>query len=448
MSNLKLKTDRYAALFGICIASFLGCIDLTVVNTIIPAIGREFAVPLRDAQWTTSVFMVALSAFMVPVGAMADIWGRKRLLLLGLVIFGVSSLLVGIADSFLLLIVFRFIQGIGCAILYTVSGAIISYMFNQEEQGKALGILFAVNGIGLAIGPVVGGFFSGLIEWRYAFLINIPFILLSLFFCFKFVDEKKGNKDRKMDVFGCITLILALISLIGSFSMSENEKLKYLFLFSIFLFCTLFFFIEKKSKDPLVEFQFFKNNYFLAALISTFFLAVFYSSILLSLPMLLANVANKNDLQIGFLLLPATCTFAISSAWVGHKSGHISPNFPIFIGLAMFVLAAFSLGLASKDSLSFLFFIGLILFGTGWGAILGPATLVALQTLPNSNAAVAMGTSWTIHNIGGACGAALTVSVITNGNNLAGSYQHLMFILSGMAAVIGLLYYFMIRRPS
>ncbi|WP_237387696.1 MFS transporter [Xenorhabdus sp. Sc-CR9] len=178
MSESVTITRKYTGLIGICIASFLGCIDLTVVNTIIPAIGREFNTPLRETQWVTSVFMIALSAFMVPAGTLADSRGRKKILMWGLLLFGAASLFVGLATNFTTITVFRFIQGIGCAILYTVSGAIISYLFDENEQGKALGILFGINGLGLAIGPIIGGLFAGIVNWRYAFLINIPFIII------------------------------------------------------------------------------------------------------------------------------------------------------------------------------------------------------------------------------------------------------------------------------
>ena len=116
MADSTLKTRKCLGLAGICIASFLGCIDLTVVNTILPAIGRDFTIPVQSTQWITSIFMVALSAFMVPAGTLADNFGRKKVLIAGLCVFGIGSLLAGVAGGFWWLVLFRFIQGIGCAV--------------------------------------------------------------------------------------------------------------------------------------------------------------------------------------------------------------------------------------------------------------------------------------------------------------------------------------------
>lgn len=440
MYNKHTDKYKYAGLTGICIASFLGCIDLTVVNTIIPAIGREFAIPLRDTQWVTSVFMIALSAFMVPAGTMADQYGRKRLLLAGLLIFGVSSLLVGITHNFLVLIIFRFLQGLGCAILYTVSGAIISYLFSQEEQGKALGILFGVNGLGLAIGPVVGGIFSGLISWRYAFLINIPFILSSIYLCLRFLPEQKSASPRHLDIIGCLLLIAFLITLVSLFSLQTETKTTLVISFSILIFGTLFLAHEIRTKEPIVEFHFFKSMRFIAALASTFFLAFFYCIVLLAIPVFMANFAAMNDLQIGLLLLPATVTFALTSTWVGNRSEALGPERAILYGTILFIISGCGLAIAMSGEPFWLFITPLIFFGAGWGLILGPSTLVALRALPEDRAAVAMGTSWTLHNVGGACGVAFAVYLVSQNSGSAGGFKILMYSLSGIAAVMTILY--------
>lgn len=124
--------------------------------------------------------------------------------------------MVGIASTIEILVIFRFIQGIGCAILYTVSGASTSFMFNEHEKGKALGILFGFNGLGLAIGPIVGGLFSGLISWRFAFLINVPFVILSTMLCFWSISKSKieSKNTIKLDIIECVLLIVSLIFLV------------------------------------------------------------------------------------------------------------------------------------------------------------------------------------------------------------------------------------------
>ncbi|WP_051011297.1 MFS transporter [Bartonella rattaustraliani] len=197
------------------------------------------------------------------------------MLLVGLVIFGVASLLVGLSSVFPYLVFFRFLQGIGCAILYTVSGAIITYMFKTQEQGKALGILFAVNGIGLAIGPVLGGGFAALISWRYAFLINIPFLLLSLFLCIFFVPEGKSEDLKKIDIKGCFLLTITLLCGVSYFSLQLTTAQEFLLLSISLISAILFFIHEIRFSEPMIEFHFFKNPLFIAALLASFFFSFF-----------------------------------------------------------------------------------------------------------------------------------------------------------------------------
>ena len=446
MYNNYLVKHKYFGLAGICIASFLGCIDLTVVNTIIPAIGREFAVPLDDTQWVASAFMIALSAFMVPVGTMADKYGRKKLLLIGLSTFGLSSLFVGITNNLLMLVLFRFIQGLGCAVLYTVSGAITSYIFDKKEQGKALGILFAFNGLGLAIGPVIGGAFSGLFSWRYAFLINIPLILISILLCFRFIPEQKSNNGDRLDIIGCALLTLFLISLVGFFSIQRDFIKTLALLLLILLLGALFIYHEMRTESPIVRFYFFKNLKFASALLSTFFLAFYYCIILISIPMFFSKFINLNDLEIGLLLLPATTTFSLTSTWIGNRSEKITANRSIVIGMLFFVISSVGLEFAITRENFLFFIIPLIIFGAAWGMILGPSTLIALRSLPEDKAAVAMGTSWTLHNVGGACGVAFAVYVLNQSSNAISEYETLMHSLIGISTLMAVIYSLLNRR--
>ncbi|MBD2809791.1 MFS transporter [Xenorhabdus sp. Vera] len=446
MSESVTITRKYTGLVGICIASFLGCIDLTVVNTIIPAIGREFNTPLRETQWVTSVFMIALSAFMVPSGILADSRGRKKILMWGLLLFGTASLFVGLATNFTAMTAFRFIQGIGCAILYTVSGAIISYLFDENEQGKALGILFGINGLGLAIGPIIGGLFAGIVNWRYAFLINIPFIIISIILCSWSVPEYKAQKVKKLDVLGCIFLIIFLMSLVSYFSLDGNTKQQWSLLSISVIALFLFIKHELKTPEPIIEFHFFRNTHFVSALLATFFLAFFYCIVLLTLPIFFAGQLEKNDIEIGLFLLPATVMFALTSTWIGNRSEKFGPPRIILAGLLLFVAAAALLTFASAQANAWWFIIPLLLFGIGWGSILGPSTLIALGSLPREQAAVAMGTSWTIHNIGGACGIAFAVFLLARFNTLVQGYQTLTLFLSGFALIFTFICYFLNRK--
>lgn len=177
------SAGRYLALLGVAIASFLGCIYFTIVNTAIPALRAELGMSVGDAQWVVTAFVMALSATMVASGRIADLHGRRRALYAGMLLFGLGSLGAGLSQGMLQLVACRFIQGLGCSALYTASAAIVSQAFAPSERGKALGLLFAGNGLGLAIGPVAGGLLVSSLGWRWIFLINLPVLAVRLLLC-------------------------------------------------------------------------------------------------------------------------------------------------------------------------------------------------------------------------------------------------------------------------
>jgi EmrB/QacA subfamily drug resistance transporter len=445
MASVSCSIKRNLGLAGICIASFLGCIDLTVVNTILPAVSRGFSIPIQNAQWVTSIFMVALSAFMVPVGTLADSFGRKRFLIIGLILFGAASFFAGVANQFWVLVFFRFVQGIGCAILYTVSGAIVSYTFEEGQQGKALGILFGANGIGLAIGPIVGGLFAGALDWHDAFLINIPFILISLFLCTWAIPEFRGDEKKRLDVTGCLLLIAVLMSFVSYLSM-EGGRFHWCLLLASLGGLVLFIWHEMRVQDPIVEFHFFREARFLSALLATFVLAFYYCIVLLTIPIFFSSQLQKSDVSIGLLLLPATITFSITSSWIGSRSERIGPSRIIMTGLILFAAASMLLAFAAVKLDERWFIAPLILFGIGWGAILGPSTLIALSSLPRNKAAVAMGTSWTVHNVGGASGIAFAVFLMRRADSFQDGYCVLMLVLAVVVVAASLMYQTLSRR--
>lgn len=154
---------------GISIASFLGCIDFTVVNTAIPAIAQDMSASIHRVQWVVSLFLMALCAFMVTAGRLADLYGRRRMLYLAMIAFGLSSLGAGLAESIMVLNGWRFIQGAACAVLYTVTVTIVADAFPAHQRGRAVGMLLGVNGLGLALGPVLGGIVVSTLGWRWVF---------------------------------------------------------------------------------------------------------------------------------------------------------------------------------------------------------------------------------------------------------------------------------------
>jgi MFS family permease len=195
MHYISEQSRKWWVLIGVSIASFLGCIDFTIVNTALPAIQVDLHATVTQLQWVVNMFLLALCSFMVIMGRLADIYGRRRVLYLGALVFGLSSLAAGLANDIAWLIAFRFLQGISCAVLYTVTGAIVAEAFPEEQRGRAIGLLFGANGLGLAVGPVLGGVIVAAVGWRWIFLVNVPLILISLMICWVSVRESVNQEE-------------------------------------------------------------------------------------------------------------------------------------------------------------------------------------------------------------------------------------------------------------
>ena len=410
MSNA--NSNKWLALLGISLASFLGCIDFTIVNTALPSIQAELDASMTQLQWIINGFMLVLAACMVVAGRLADIYGRRRLLYIGMFLFAISSLAAGFAPNVHWLIAFRFIQGLGVAILYTAPVAIISDMFPEEQRGKALGILFGANGLGLAIGPVIGGLILGVLSWRWIFFVNPPIIIISVLFCLKTLRESKSHDHGKtIDWPGFILLAFSMPALIIATVEGSNWGWTSPLTLGTYALAVIaliaFYFIEHRTKSPIIQFHLFVNKLFFSGIVANIALAFFYTVAFFLMPLYLHNVQGYTGFEIGLMLLPATMMVALLSPVVGHLLAKTGPFKLMLCGFFLFAVSAYLQTYFAADTAIWYIVVAFVLFGTGWAFILTPSFTAAISSVPQSVSGVAMGTLGTLHNFGGAIGLAI-----------------------------------------
>ena len=416
MSVFAQQQRKWWALLGVSIASFLGCVDFTIVNTALPALQQDLAASVDSLQWVINGFILALSSFMVLVGRLADVHGRKRVLFIGLSVFGLASLAAGLVGDIDQLIGARIVQGLACAVLYTASGAIVSSTFDSTEQGKAFGVLFGVNGVGLAIGPVLGGVITSAFGWQWIFLINVPFVVLSLVICSFSVDESRATQTGAgLDWLGAILLLIGLPSLVlvivqgAAWGWSSPITLGLIVLAVLALWA--FIEVEKRVAAPIIDLQLFANRRFVAAVTASFGLALFYCVAFFVMPLYLALVRGENVQSSGLLLLPTTLGVAVLSPLVGRLVDRKGPALLIKTGLLLFVVSALlQAGFDRQTSLAYVL-AAFVVMGLGWASILGPSTVLGISSIPQQVGSVAMGSLMTLHNVGGGLGLAVGVGI-------------------------------------
>ena len=205
---------KWWTLVAVCVGTFMLLLDVTIVNVALPAIQTSLHASFSDLQWVVDAYSLMLAALLLTTGSLADLFGRRLVFMIGLVVFSVSSLLSGLASDPLWLNLARGAQGIGGAAMFSTSLALLGTAFQGRERGIAFGVWGAITGLAVAIGPVVGGALTTGLSWRWIFLVNVPIGVIALVLCLLRVDESKQRGAQRPDLIGVVTFSGALGALV------------------------------------------------------------------------------------------------------------------------------------------------------------------------------------------------------------------------------------------
>ncbi len=407
---------KWLATTGILLGIVVLALDWSIVNTAIPSIQRDLHATLSEMQWVMNLFGLCMTPLLVLMGRLSDAYGRKKLFVIGLVIFGVASLFAGLAMNPLWLITCRGFQGVGAAILLPGSQALISHVFPPEERKKAIGLWMTVVGLGLALGPALGGIITSAFSWQYIFFINVPFILVCLFIVVKFVQEtKQEHGHTSIDWSGITLLFLSLACIVFATIEGPNSGFSspmILFFYSMGLILSICFVIVERNKtEPVIDFALFGNRRFLAGSISNFCCIAFIWGTFFLASIYLQNLRNFNSLHAGAILLAMTIPFMIVSSLISHFHKIVKPKRFILMGFILLIFSALIQVQFDMQTEVSMIILALLFFGVGWGLMFGPSTTAALDSIPRDLAGIASGGVTTIQEMGGTLGLAITGSI-------------------------------------
>lgn len=400
------KELKKSALLITSLASFINPFMGSSTNIILPSIAKEFNLSAITISWIGLSFLLSASIFLIPFGKIADIYGRKRMFLYGSFLFGISSLFCSLSPSEVFLIIFRTLQGLGGAMFFGISIALLSSIYPPEERGGALGINASMVYLGLSTGPFLGGFLAHIISWRILFFINF----LLTFFLFLMAKIKlKGEwidaKGEIFDIFGAILLVFSLFFMQMGLSFL-HKKGYFLFILSIIIFI-IFIFYEEKKKFPLFDLNLlFKNSLFLLSNISAF---INYSStfaIGFFLSLYLQYIKGFSPLKAGIILIIQPVIMALSSPVVGKKSDKIEPRVLSSFGMFLSFLGMVLIYNLNIESEIYLIILILILFGLGNGFFASPNTNAVMGSVEKKYYGLATGTLSTMRSLGMSVGMA------------------------------------------
>ena len=275
------ETNRkWWALVGISIISVVAYLDFTIVSTALPSIQSSLQINYVELQWVMNAFVLANCVFMVNIGRMGDIFGSRLFLYIGALVFGLSTLLGGLSSNSDMLIVCRALQGFSNAIIIPASLALISNIFSESERGGAIGLWTSATGIGLAVGPVLGGIIVNSLSWRWVFFVNIPVLIIGTLICLMSVRDV-GHKvsDKKIDWPGFILMIIGIGSLITVLIQASEwgwlSPITIIFFVVSVISLVALYKVETRVSSPILDFDLFLNRGFMSGSLANFTLLAF-----------------------------------------------------------------------------------------------------------------------------------------------------------------------------
>jgi EmrB/QacA subfamily drug resistance transporter len=414
-------------LIATVLGSTLTAIDSTVVGIALPAIGRNFTMPVSSLQWVVSAYLLSLAGLLLVGGALGDHYGRRRIFVIGVVWFAVASLLCALAPDPTVLIAARALQGAGGALLAPGSLAILQASFAAEDRSRAIGAWSGFGGLGTAIGPFLGGFLISAVSWRLIFLINLPLAVVVVLVAVRHVPETRDPGARgRIDVVGAllVTAGLGLLTagLIEAPGHGWTSPTTLVLLVGGAALLGAFLVAEEKGHSPMLPLDVFRSLQFSATNAVTFVVYAALGGALFLLPVELQQVSHYSPLEAGTSLLPLTALMLVLSSRSGALAARIGPRLqmgvgPIVVGVGMVLLRLAGSG---GDYLTAVL-PGVLVLGVGLAITVAPLTATALSAAPVERAGVASAVNNDVARAGGLIAVALIPALAGLGGH---SYLH------------------------
>jgi EmrB/QacA subfamily drug resistance transporter len=414
---------RWWALGAMCFALFMIMLDNTVVNVALPSIQSGLHASTSSLEWVVNAYTLSFAVTLVTGGRLGDLFGRRRMFLIGVAIFGSSSFMIALSQSDTWLILFRAVQGIGSGFMMPATLSIITNTFDAHERGRAIGTWAGVSAMALAIGPVVGGFLVEEVSWQSIFLLNVPVAALAIFVTLFAVRESRDETAiREIDVPGVAALTVGLAALVLALVKSNSwgwGSARVIGLFAIAAVAlTAFVLIEPRRRAPMVEFSFFRSRTFFGSNVVAFIVSFTMFATFFSLTLYMQDILHFSPLQTGLRFLPTTVCVMVFGPIAGRLADRVGPRPLMTAGLLAVAAAMFwETGITTHSSYGFIA-VGFVLQGVGIAFVMSPMSTAAMNSVDRAKAGVASGILSMTRMVGSTFGvAALGAIIATVGRN-------------------------------
>jgi EmrB/QacA subfamily drug resistance transporter len=413
------ENRKWWTLGAVAFGLFMIMLDNTIVNVALPSIQQDLNIGISELEWVFNGYALTFGVLMLTGGKLADMLGRRRIFVAGLVIFTVASLACGLAASAGMLIGARVVQGVGSALMNPATLSIITATFPPRQRGMAIGIWAGVSAMALAIGPLVGGLITEHWSWNWIFFINVPIGILAIVVARLVIDESRDmSAEQRLDLPGLLSSAIALFAL--TYGLIEantygwtSARIIALFAVAVIAFA-VFIVLELRQRVPMLDLKLFKNGTFAGAnsvmlLVGLAMFGVFFYNSLF-----IQNIIGWSAVQTGASFLPMTVLIILVAPIAGKYSDRVGSRW--LMGGGMVLLAISLLIFSRLDATSNFWDIlpGLLIGGLGMAVVMTPTTAAAMGSVPVDKAGVGSAVLNSGRQVGGALGIAVMGAIVAS----------------------------------
>jgi EmrB/QacA subfamily drug resistance transporter len=416
---LEQRNRKWWTLGAVALGLFMIMLDNTIVNVALPSMQRDLGISVSELEWIVSGYALTFAVLLLTGGKLADLYGRRRIFVVGLAVFTISSLACGLAPSAAVLIGARVVQGVGAALMNPATLSIIVATFPPSERGRAIGIWVGVSAMALAIGPLVGGVITEHASWSWIFFINVPIGVLAMFAARVFIDESRDTSSQhRLDLPGLLSSAIALFAL--TFGLIEADRYGWtsglilgLFAVAIVGFA-VFVTLELRQGVPMLDLSLFRHGTFAGANTAMLLTAFAMFGMLFFLSLYVQDVLGYSATRAGAAFLPMTVMITLVAPIAGRLSDRVGSRWLMGGGLTLVGVALMLFSRLGVHSSYWMILPALIIAGLGISLTMTPTTAAVMASVPVDKAGVGSAVLNSFRQVGGSLGIAVIGAIVTS----------------------------------
>lgn len=396
--------------------TFMAPLDSSIVNIALPTIAGYFNASIVMIQWVVLSYLLTIGTLLLTFGRLGDLYGHKRIYVIGIAVFTVGSALCSLSWSIWALIGFRVAQALGAGMMMAIGAAIVTDVFPPQNRGKALGFVASSVSAGLLLGPALGGIITGFLKWQWIFYINIPIGILVFVVAFSVLKESRPDSRSRFDGVGAFLAFVALMSILAALNRGTDwgwlSPLTLTAIISGLTAAVVFIFVESRVSHPMMDLDLFKNRIFLTGNFSSMVSYVAINTMVFIMPFYLIQGMGMGPAKAGLIMAALPALNVIIGPLSGSISDKIGTRLPAVVGMILMSVGLFGLRTLSLSDSALTIMARLMLIGIGSGIFQTPNNSAVMGSVPKRQLGIAAGTISTMRNVGMMLGVAMSGTVL------------------------------------